>query len=134
MQQGTGFLIASAPNAVAIQQPASNHLMGKTDPQSASTTVAGAQMHSSATGLTALPAAVAAALTGVCLPEPEEICPKARDWGKGGRWIEPWYNAAALATISQLTDHWRHWALGSEGIGTAAAGAGANSSPARVRR
>jgi hypothetical protein len=42
----------------------------------------------------------------VRLPAPEEICLPGQAWGEGGRWIEPWDEAAARASVRELMEHW----------------------------
>eukprot|EP00878_Enallax_costatus_P015250 GHUV01015968.1.p1 GENE.GHUV01015968.1~~GHUV01015968.1.p1 ORF type:complete len:808 (+),score=308.86 GHUV01015968.1:556-2979(+) len=39
-------------------------------------------------------------------PTADQICRPGEEWGAGGRWIEPWDEAAALDTVDQLLSHW----------------------------
>ncbi|GFR48592.1 hypothetical protein Agub_g10496, partial [Astrephomene gubernaculifera] len=43
---------------------------------------------------------------GRILPQPSEVCQRAEDWGRDGRWIETWDEAAARRTCHLLLSHW----------------------------
>ncbi len=40
------------------------------------------------------------------MPRDDEMCVPGSKWGEGGRWIEPWDEAAALETVELLDSHW----------------------------
>lgn len=43
-------------------------------------------------------------------PAADQICRPGEVWGTGGRWIEPWDEAAASETVEQLLSHWHRCA------------------------
>lgn len=47
---------------------------------------------------------------GVRAPPPEEVCLPGQAWGEGGRWIEAYDEAKALAARARLMNYWRNWA------------------------
>lgn len=43
------------------------------------------------------------------LPTPDQLCRPGEGWGVDQRWVEPWDESAAQATVEKLLAHWHRW-------------------------